>query len=199
MSFYGGLLKNVYQYIEKPTRNLIKKLNTVTSNISKLPPDKQPSPEELERLAKLIAAAAALLLTIKEWKEKKEQYHKMYDQGKRAIEVTKQVINAQKLAGTLNPVAAGIEIAQTLAKEKMEEKQQGMDLGISQLEDSTDSAEEDLADAVEEAQTALDETNASSAASDDRQAENDVEAPKDVNDMTAAEIRDLPDEGNPFR
>ena len=94
------------------------------------------------------------------------------------------LIKANKLASSLNPVAAGIQIAQQLIKDNLDNQTTQLDVASDSLDSETDNIEEELIAASEELDQALKDNNADTKADNNRKAENNESIEVDPNQNT---------------
>lgn len=181
MALLKRITRSIRRQIKNPATSLIRQMKSLSQKISSMPPDKRPSTEDMEKIQSLTKRVSGLLKTVEDIRKTKATIDRVKNQVEVGKKTADSLIKANKLASSLNPVAAGIQIAQQLIKDNLDNQTTQLDVASDSLDSETDNIEEELIAASEELDQALKDNNADTKADNDRKAENNESIEVDPN------------------
>lgn len=184
MALLKRITRSIRRQIKNPATSLIRQMKSLSQKISSMPPNKRPSTEDMEKIQSLTKRVSGLLKTVEDIRKTKATIDRVKNQVEVGKKTADSLIKANKLASSLNPVAAGIQIAQQLIKDNLDNQTTQLDVASDSLDSETDNIEEELIAASEELDQALKDNNADTKADNNRKAENNESIEVDPNQNT---------------
>jgi len=173
MALLKKVTKTIRRQIKSPSTSLIRQMKSLAQKLSSMPPDKKPSTEDMEKIQSLNKKVSSLLKTVEDVRKTKSTIDRVKNQIEIGKKTADSLIKANKLASSLNPVAAGIQIAQQLVKDNLSNQTTQLDVASDSLDSETGSIEEELIAASEELDQSVKDNNADTKADENRKAKND--------------------------